>query len=252
MIDNIREIAALVVATISVLITIYNLIFKSERNRKQAYYECLLTPFVVTYKKDKDISAIEFVNSKVEQDNDNIPKYVFYLANMPLKQTGEQSLQQDSKQLQTENVGDEGLDNDEILKKVLIYDYIYFYPNEINMKNRLLGAALKIENLMLLFGFFFFIPSSAFLFSYGVMGLFSLLSGNAILSITIFDYENATWLRSLLEILLGVALVFLGFLCLKITEWLSNDMYTLKKKRILRMINRKVRIYDKQNAKYVF
>ena len=68
----------------------------------------MLKPFVVAYKINLDINITSFVYSKVDRSNDNIPKYVFYLIDKCQKE---------------DEIEDKCIDNQNILKKVLIHDY---------------------------------------------------------------------------------------------------------------------------------
>ena len=83
MLDIVSKIVALIVAIIGAITTIFNVFFKGEQKRKEGYYTKLLKPFAIAYKRDPNINAIDFVKHKVTPEDDEIPKYVFYLLDMP-------------------------------------------------------------------------------------------------------------------------------------------------------------------------
>ena len=64
MLDIASKLVALIVAAVGAITTIFNVFFKGERKRKEAYYDCLLKPFAIAYKKDPNINTVAFVQSE--------------------------------------------------------------------------------------------------------------------------------------------------------------------------------------------
>ena len=106
MIDLWQKVIALAISIAGILTTIYRMVFVKRKRRQQAYYQKLLKLFIKAYHENNHINAVEFINEKVERNDDDIPKYIFYLMD------------------QNENI---------ILKQVLIYDYFDLYHNDGTM-----------------------------------------------------------------------------------------------------------------------
>lgn len=221
MLDIASKIVALVVATIGAATTVFNIFFKGERGRKQAYYDSILKPFAVAYKKDPSTNAIEFVKGRAEQDNDNIPKYIFYLVDMQLNQ-----------------------DDDTRLKKVLIDDYLNLYPNEYNKKRNLFETVHKLLDYLMFLLLFLFVFMGALVMTSGIMTLISFLFAET-------PHPFTDWWEGIKEALIGIGISLIGLIPVKLSEWLSKDMYTVKKSRIQKMINKKVRRYDRSFDDYI-
>ena len=215
MIDIVSKIVALIVATVGAATTVFNIFFKGDRGRKQAYYDSILKPFAVAYKKDPATNAIEFVKSRAERDNDNIPKYIFYIVDMQPTQ-----------------------DDDSLLKKVLIDDYLNLYPNDYNNKRNVFETVQKLLDYMMFILLFLFIFIGAFVMTSGITTLISFLFAETL-------PPFADWWNGIKEALVGIAISLTGVFPVKLSEWLSKDMYTVKKSRIQKLINKKVRRYDR-------
>lgn len=217
MIDIASKIVALIVATIGAATTIFNIFFKGERGRKQEYYNDILKPFAVAYKKDPSTNAIDFVKSRAEHGNDNIPKYIFYLV--------------DSQ-------------DDILLKKVLIDDYLNLYPNEYNKKRNLFETVNKLLDYLMFLLLFLFVFMGALVMTSGIMTLVSFLFAETLPPLV-------DWWNGIKETLIGIAISLVGLIPVKLSEWLSKDMYTVKKSRIQKMINKKARRYDRSFDDYI-
>lgn len=244
MIDTASKIVALVVATIGAGTTIYNIFFKGERGRKQAYYEYLLKPFVTAYKKNADMCAIEFVKSKVERDNDNIPKYVFHLIDLQTAPSVEMLTQSDEKKQLEGHSNGAAQENDETLRKVLIDDYLHLYSNEYNKKRNIFETVHKLLDYLMFLLLFLFVFYGALMMTNGILSSVSFL-------FTETGEHTNDWLWGVRDVLMGVVVSFAGLIPVKLSEWLSTDMYTVKKKRIQKMIDKKVRRYDRCIDDYV-
>lgn len=213
-----NEVIALVVATIGAITTIFNIFFKGERKRKQAYYDRLLRPFSVAYKKNPSIDAKEFVENNIERDDDDIPKYIFYLVD-------------------TQVCEDD-------LKKVLIDDYFNLYPNEYNKKRNLFETVHKLIDYMMFLLLFLFVFFGALVMTSGFMTLITL----------IFKEETSTlsdWWNGIKELLIGIVISSAGLIPVKLSEWLSKDMYSVKKRYVAKAIKKKIRRYDRSFDDYV-
>jgi len=218
MIDIASKIVALIVATIGAATTIFNIFFKGERGRKQEYYNGILKPFAVAYKKDPSINAIDFVKNRAEHGNDNIPKYIFYLI--------------------------DSQDDDTLLKKVLIDDYLNLYPNEYNKKRNLFETVNKLLDYLMFLLLFLFVFMGALVMTSGSMTLISFLFAEKLPPLV-------DWWNGIKETLIGIAISLVGLIPVKLSEWLSKDMYTVKKSRIQKMITKKARRYDRSFDDYI-
>ena len=218
MIDIASKIVALIVASIGAATTIFNIFFKGERGRKQEYYNGILKPFAVAYKKDPSINAIDFVKNRAEHGNDNIPKYIFYLI--------------------------DSQDDDTLLKKVLIDDYLNLYPNEYNKKRNLFETVNKLLDYLMFLLLFLFVFMGALVMTSGSMTLISFLFAEKLPPLV-------DWWNGIKETLIGIAISLVGLIPVKLSEWLSKDMYTVKKSRIQKMITKKARRYDRSFDDYI-
>jgi len=127
---------------------------------------------------------------------------------------------------------------------ILIDDYLNLYPNEHNKKLNLFDAVHKvIDYLMFLIAFLFII-----------MGSFVITSGIIVL-ISFLFVETPTfaaeWWNSIKDILVGIAITVAGLLPIKISEWFSKDIYVVKKRRINKVIEKKVKRFSDRFDKYV-
>lgn len=238
MLDMASKIVAFIVAAIGAATAIYNVFFRGERKRKKEYYDCLLKPFAVAYKNDPNVNTLEFVQSRAKRANDSIPKYIFFLLDA-------QTSAEDELVGKQKNDADKTLDlSNDRLKKVLISDYITLYPNEHNMKWSLFDFAGKmIEYLMFLFTFLFIVVGS-FVLTGGVMLLISSLLNNPT------AYNTDCW-NGIKCIVIGLVIAFSGIVPIRLSECKGGDMYSIKKRCIVKEIKKKVILYDKRFGEYV-
>lgn len=252
MLDVLSKVVALVAAAIEARRVAYNSAPKGVRDRKQAYYNKLLKPFLLEYKVNKNLCTSQFVMNKVTRDDDDIPKYVFYLADEINRKRKEIFALQNNKANQEDNI-DSIIKNianiaikedDEKLRKVLIDDYLNLYSNEFNKKKGLFARVQKLSN------YFLFLLSFAFIFAG------ALIIVNEVISVISSLFTGAgsdaiNWGQSSLKVLTGLVVPLIGLAPVKVSEWLSDDMYTTKKKHILKEINKKADRYDERFHEYI-
>jgi len=219
-----QALVSLATATLGVIRPIYKFL-KSKGVRKRAYYDTLLKPFVAAYKKNPSLNVIDFVNQKVNRDSDDIPKYVFYLLDQQIVDDTNISV----------------LEANENLMKVLIHDYLDLYPNEYNKKRSFLEGFNPFAcQLMLIAGILLaFLGTVAF-------------SSQLLLLFTYFIKWSCPPSQDWLILAIGVALIALGWILTSRSDRLSQDMYTVKKERILKSIESKICRYDKRHNDFVF
>ena len=227
--DIASKIIALIVSAIGAGVTFYNTFFKSESKRKKKYYESLLQPFIRECDKGEAFNTAEFVKNTADRVDDNIPKYIFYLVDL-------QTAAQNSKEKHEPT--------EDNLKKVLIADYLNLYPNENTKKCDFFDIIRKLFDYTLILLSFYFIFLGALIISNQCLSLVSNILTN---SNAIFDYLFS----SLKTVLLGILILFIGAFPVLLTEWLSKDIYTVKKKRIQKIISTKIKRYDKRIDEYV-
>ncbi len=211
--EKVTTVIAVISAVIGVITTIYKMLLKKDVKRIERYYEEILKPFIIDYHKDENVNVIKFLDDKAERGNDAIPKYIFYLI-------------------------DNDKEKSEDLKKVLLYDYIDIYPNDNNRMLRLMEMISKFWAFVI-----FAISFSAFL--YGVVSfLFSLILFLQFFSENMRQAFELFGLSIICIIIFGVGIQMIGLL--------NEDMYTLKEKKIQKMIQRKIKFYDKNITKFIF
>ena len=211
--ENVTMVIAAISAVIGVTATIYKMLFRSDAKRVEKYYEEILKPFIIDYHKDRNMNVINFLDNKAERDNDVIPKYIFYLI-------------------------DNGKEKSEDLKKVLLYDYIDIYPNDNNKMLRFMEMISKFLAFVMVAMAFSFLLYGAVCISFSLILFLQFISEN---------------IRLAFE-LLGLSIICLAFsgVSIQITRLINEDMYTLKEKRMRKLIQRKTKYYDKNITKYIF
>lgn len=247
MLDIASKVVALFVAVIGAVTTIFNVFFKGERTRKEAYYKKLVKPFAIAYKRDPNINAIDFVKHRVTPEDDDIPKYVFYLLDLPDTENDESNNQECISGQEHINILHP---NNDILRKVLIDDYLALYPNEHNRKRKICEAVQKMMHYLMFLLTFILTVFGAVLFSCGVTMLISHVMTIIPYLLTETHLPEDFW-SSILYVIGGFAISFLGFIPIRISEWMCNDMYTVKKKQINKTIVEKVQRFDKRFKYYV-
>lgn len=228
--DTISKVIVLVSAIIGAGTAFYNVFLKGEHSRKQEYYKEVLKPFLVEYSKNPNISAVGFIRSRVDRNNDNIPKYIFCLADSTYLQ-GEETNSKPFSQVQQK----EEAEKNEKLRKVLLYDYWKMYPNVYNRK---LALFKTVRNML---------SAVIFLMSYCFIFLGATKVARGVLLVVPGDTAVVILLaKMLLNILGGFGIAFVGVIPVWISDRLVyDDMYTTKKKRIDKLIEKKISEFEK-------
>lgn len=125
-----------IISIVVSIITVYKTFFKKNSKRENEYYQSVLQPFVKRMKKQGSAYAIKKLKKCIKRDDDNIPKYIFYLIDKA-------DSQKDSSK------------TDRDLEKVLLYDYCELYPNSDSKFHKILDMGSRILNYLMIFVAFF-------------------------------------------------------------------------------------------------
>lgn len=209
-----------IVGLVTLIITEYKRnIYK--QSKEDYYYRNLLKPFIKAYINKKDIDVMTFVKNTIKRDDDNIPKYIYYLIEKK---------------------------NPDLLK-VLIYDYCDLYQNEENRRVKLLNGISKCSYFVLF-----------------LMSLIMLLVGAYAVVEEIF-FICAKFLQLILEGYVefqkgwedGIKLLIIVIICFAsffsanlVIRELNYDRYTIKKRKIKRIVNTCAKTYNKNVDKIYF
>ncbi|MEG2412583.1 MAG: hypothetical protein RSA29_17100 [Clostridium sp.] len=221
-------------AIISFIIAYFDKGEKKYEDLKDQYFEKVLIVFYKNYKKNSDINPVKFMKHKFVENEVFIPKYIYYLI---------------------EN------NDKEKLAKVLIVDYCNYYPNFNNSARNTINKLCRKIYIILLFiytvyfvwGMFNIIPSLSMLMesiNYYIKG--SLMKSNLfilqLISPTLGDIMLPIWVVDLLNLIFIIILICLPLYIINL--YLSKcDEYTLRIKRIKRMVSKKVNVYNRKSKK---
>lgn len=207
--ETISTITSAIVSIVSVTPIIKDRIFSIKRVR--TYYKKLIIPYLNELIKNKNIDSCEFIKKQYKRTNENIPKYITYLVD---------------------------INDNERLKKVLLYDYCFIYKNEknntLNFLNNFKSVTTFILNLLVI---------ATLALSGLFITMFLYLSCEEIINVfnkNPFDFKN-----SISYLVLSVFLFLLSLFLFNIIPNLSQDAYTLKLYDIKKRVNEKVDWYDK-------
>ncbi|EGT3903104.1 hypothetical protein ERM42_12195 [Clostridioides difficile] len=216
-----------VVSTIFIALIVY---FKAEQKKRELYldkyFEKVLTPYILEYKKNNTINSVKFIRKRYTIKDYYIPSYIFYLV---------------------EN------NKNEDLKKVLSVDYINNYPNNKNDINKALDKITQVVDFILVLTYtalkifaFCMILILCFCILIFLIDFFkSTLSHNIILKKDkLIIIESFIWL-----IIMYLYYIFCKFARENIADNEYNT-YTRKRKCIEKNIIRKKKIYKKVSKKY--
>ncbi|HFL3512491.1 TPA: hypothetical protein ACG3PC_003823 [Clostridioides difficile] len=216
-----------VVSTIFIALIVY---FKAEQKKRELYldkyFEKLLTPYILEYKKNNTINSVKFIRKRYTIKDYYIPSYIFYLV---------------------EN------NKNEDLKKVLSVDYINNYPNHKNDINKALDKITQVVDFILvltytalkIFAFCMILILCFCILIFLIDFLKSTLSHNIILKKDkLIIIESFIWL-----IIMYLYYIFCKFARENIADNEYNT-YTRKRKCIEKNIIRKKKIYKKVSKKY--
>lgn len=216
--DKIEIYISVATSIITFITLIYNVGIKKGRKREQQYYEKVLQPYIRKVSKKENVDAVSIVEKLVKRDDDDIPKYVTYL----IKSDDEEK--------------------EEKIRKVLLYDYFCLYPNDSN------NQLIIIESISKILYYVFFFISLICLFS----GAYYFVEGIRCTSIILYGKIEANLLHYVAVIFIGILLIFISIAVLKLSALVNDDRYTINKKRMTKLINRKTKKFDKHNEDYFF
>lgn len=223
------EVFNILVTTITTIFTsvtlVYKLIIKNGNKKEQKYYEDLLKPFVKILCENKQKDAIKFVRSTLDFSDDCIPKYISYL-------------------IRANNSENKELRDDKI-KKVMICDYLDIYEND---------KKIYKNGINFIYRFVYYI--------YIVLGILSLTAGSALIGVGLMSAIISSYNRLLSSnieiiaftntIITGGALITFSFLAYLFIDLWNYDRYTLSNKKIERIINKRIKSYEKINKKFFY
>ena len=218
MIDLWQKVIALAISIAGILTTIYRMVFVKRKRRQQAYYQKLLKLFIKAYHENNHINAVEFINEKVERNDDDIPKYIFYLMD------------------QNENI---------ILKQVLIYDYFDLYHNDGTMM--IYGMRILPQGLIYILFIVILLTTIYSVFNLVMSGL------TAIIKLIYAGSITEVYLKEvIMRTAKSIFIIVLDCIGLAMVYIMDDDIYTFDKKKIKKIINKKVKGYYKHMTKYIF
>lgn len=171
------------------------------------------------YKKNNSINSVSFVNKKTKKDDDIIPKYIYYLIDK---------------------------DDKDGLRKVLIYDYWHLYKNDDNKMSGIAKYVSKLCNYILILLSIIFLILGAISIAGGIMFLISVA-----LEIIGKSTKQREWSVFFISIILGIFCLSSSIGINIVVRLLNHDIYTIKKKKIEKIIKDKIKTYDKEISKIV-
>lgn len=190
---------------------------KKYDNFEEKYFMKVLNPYVVSWKKNKELDTIKFIDKYLKKSNKSneiyIPKYIFYLV--------------------------EKEKDKEKLHKVLITDYIQNYPNLNNEKGKITNS---------IFSYFNFIAELAMCLVISLLFMVvSIFFGQLVSGI--ISNSSMDLIAKYFLILIG-AIIFIGILAVLLikTKKSELDYYSIKQEKIKKYIEEKVKYYDDQNT----
>lgn len=125
----------------------------------------------------------------------------------------------------------------EDLKKTLLYDYSCIYPNESNKIMKFIETfekLLKFITLVLSFTLFIF---ATICLSFTLILFILYLFGSNIAFLDLF------WP--------SIACFIISIIIFQVYKLIDKDMYTLKECKIQKLVNQKIKNYDKNGNKYI-
>ena len=218
--ENVISIVTTLIGCITLFVKTF---FGKSLKREKQYYENVLRPYVLELSKNKKLSTISMVEGLVNRNDDDIPKYIFYL-----------------------------LDNgqEEKLNKVLIYDYWTLYPNDDNTVYKVVDGFMKLLYYLLFFMSLYLLVFGILYFINGFSGAFLLLSD--LIRNEIIDGGVVKGVKDVLrEFLISVFCFGFGVGTIRINAFMNEDRYDIKTKKIIAMIKRRIKKYDKSSYKFM-
>lgn len=206
-------------AVFTFIIAYFDKEHKKNLDLKEEYFKNILVPYINKYRKNKKINPIKFLKSKDEENIYFIPPYIFHLV-------------------------DER--NRVDLHKVLIEDYKENFPSSKNSIWKTFNRLDKIIDLILVFllGILF--------------GLISILIIDFIFLLILEMFKSTDLKNFILNdglkyiVYIGLGIIGLVILTLLNRNSLKNDDYSINKKIIIKLINKKKKDYDKSKDSNYF
>lgn len=228
--DNLK-IITIVGSVLAFIITYLDKREEKFNNLKQEYFDKVLCVYYNKYRKNSQVSSIDFIKWYFKDNEVFIPKYVFYLCDDKYK--------------------DES--NEERLSKVLLVDYWKQYPNKANMFYGGMNSIFDKGYVLVFFTSVFVLLSGAMLLAIFVMQLIlavvTVLEGSLPFSKIIVELNaNDAWIG----LIYGILALILEVIFHRCTskEFYNSDDYSLNVKIICKIIKKKVKLYNKVNSKY--
>lgn len=214
------EIVSIVIATIA---TLYKVLFKNNEKKSMQYFEKILLGFVNAHYINNNMDCIKYIRNRISRKNDYIPTYLHYLV--------------------------DNNDNSK-LKKVLLYDYCRFYKNDDSNLSKILRVTEKIMYYILLFLY----AGSIILLMFECLGgvIFFIFHFKSLVSETVSVFGlSFTMIAWYLIFFIGIIIVIIVYaLMISFFQNFHEDDYTLKTKNIEKLIEKKVKYYDKNHKKF--
>ncbi|GAA0085286.1 hypothetical protein UT300007_17250 [Clostridium sp. CTA-7] len=213
------------IATISAIVAFFISYFNNEQKKyyklSDEYFEKVLVEYINKYNENKTINTVKYIKRNYQKKDYFIPSYVFYLV---------------------EN------DEKELLHKILVVDYSNKFPNDSNIVKKTIDSVYKHMTLVIIFTYILCTLASLI---FGIMYLKILLE-------TIYAYYNEGYhmlnknniISSIFMIILSMGL---SVVSIKMSKFMINsiqDEYTMEKKKIEKIIERKNDIYIKKASKF--
>lgn len=232
--EILKGILNLIVSAIAAIGVLYNTYFKKSDVRVRKYYEEILCPFIEKYspktpQQQPNKKAIKWVKSKVKRSDETVSKYVTYV-------------------LEHKSIND--------AEKVLLTDYYSLYDNKGNRFCNNLGKFQTLLSQISLLYSIVLIIMACTLFSVKIVTYITyIINSLDRISNTITSIANSfpnCLINELKAYVLVLSLYFVGTYLSKLSFYSDSDMYTLNIRQIEKLIDRKIKEYDKKNTDYFF
>lgn len=243
--ENIDSSIAIIVSLIALCTTLYKIFLKKGFKREQEYYKKVLMPYIEAY-RSRNEKALQDMIKQIKRTDEYIPKYILYLIDISQNQTTQIKMKQVKKTIKiNQTIQINNTEDNEKLQKVLIYDYLDIYPNDDNIIGKIESVGVKILIYTMYFAALFFLLSGAAYISVALINIFPMKIGR-IFDLSAINSTSGYYLVSGLFYML----IYLIIICA--TLLINGDRYTTNKKKIEKMIERKIKVYDRKIHKYVY
>lgn len=226
--ENLDLISVLTVigSILTFIITYFNKGQKEYEKLLKDYFDKIVVVYVNKYKKQSNINPVKFIKKNLKDEDYFIPSYILYLVKN---------------------------NNKEELHKVIIEDYKEKIPNN---KNSFINTFDSISNIISLLGMLIYcIISIQIIFSMifeiisimeYICSLISVVNG----SIKIYNIDIKNIIFSVLFVIFELIMLIILMFSMKYLIITTKDDYTLSKKKIEKIIEKKIELYDKNHGKY--